>query len=121
MKKHILFLAIIMGFIACKTKPYLNKKISVARIAAICNEGDGDIKMNSNTNGEHYEIYKCLDDDFTEKMMGVTRIGDTVNIQFENQFKNKAFFKVTVDIDAYPRYNFINIDGVVTPIMPASN
>ncbi len=121
MRKYILLLGLTTCFLACKTKPYLNKKISVSRIAAVCNDGDGDIKMNSNTNGERFEIYKCLDEDFSENKIGVNRNGDTVNIQFENQFKNKAFFKVTVDIDAYPRYSFINIDGTVTPIVPASN
>ncbi len=121
MARYLFFIFILFFYLSCKTKPYLNKTITLEKVGATCVNGDETIKMNSNINGERYEIYKCLDEDFKKNAITISRSGDTVNIIFDNQAKNKAFFKATIDIDTYPRYNFININGAVTPIVPASN
>jgi hypothetical protein len=120
MNKAVIFLAISMMIIACKTKPYFNHKMKFKRIADNCTGIDENVSMNSNINGERYTINKCLDAGFDDSRFFIGRQGDTILIRFEDKGGVRNMFEFTVDVDTYPRYNFLSLDGNVTAIVPAS-
>jgi hypothetical protein len=76
--------------------------------------------MVSNVAGERYEFEKCLGANFTKDMMSVSRKGDTVLVQFPKAAAQTVLNKITLDIDSYPRYNFITIDDETFNVIPAN-
>jgi hypothetical protein len=77
--------------------------------------------MNSNINGERYEFNKCLPENFAKENVSYVRQGDTVVVHFENKPNVKqSEFHIILDIDTYPRYNFLTIDGDTFIIVPTS-
>ena len=86
-----------------------------------CNAMDPAFRMNSNLNGERYEFQRCLDADFKKEQLTSMRQGDTVVLKFERKNSIQALYNITVDVDSYPRYNFLTIDDNTFPIIPAGN
>jgi hypothetical protein len=76
--------------------------------------------MVSNVAGERYEFEKCVDANFSKDMMKVSRQGDTVLVQFTKPGAQKMLDKITLDIDSYPRYNFITIDDETFNVIPSN-
>jgi hypothetical protein len=76
--------------------------------------------MVSNVAGERYEFERCLGASFTKDMMKVLRQGDTVLVQFHRGGGEQVLYKITLDIDSYPRYNFITIDGETFQVIPSN-
>jgi hypothetical protein len=115
----------VIGFaivgIACKTKPFLKHELKFEKTADHCDAMDVNFKMNSNLNGERYEFQRCLDDDFQKEQLTSIMQGDTVLLKFERKNQKQALYKVIVDVDSYPRYNFLNIEGTVIRITPYEN
>ena len=105
---------------ACESQPYLKHKLSFEKVAADCSQMSMGFRMNSNLNGERYEFQRCLDDDFSKEKFRSERKGDTVVLIFERTAGKQALFDLTIDIDTYPRYNFLTIDGNTFPILPAT-
>lgn len=121
--KPIILLLLLFLLSACATKPYLKNKLMYEKISDDCAGLDPKFKMNSNLNGERYEFQRCLESTFNGKKYSAERKGDTVVIRFSKlRAKTKpALFNITIDIDAYPRYNFMTIDGETFQIIPAGN
>ena len=68
--------------------------------------------MNSNLNGERFEFQSCLDADFKKEQVTSSQPNDTtVMIKFERKNSKQALYKLTIDIDAYPRYSLLILDG----------
>jgi len=120
MNKIIICLLTLSLVTACKTKPYLEHKANIKIVANKCEGMDETVKMNSNINGERYEFYKCLNANFDESSLFIERRGDTISVKITTMPDNRALFKIILDIDTYPRYNFLEIDGNVMPVIPAS-
>jgi hypothetical protein len=53
-------------------------------------------------------------------MMKVSRQGDTVVVQFPRTGGKAVLNKITLDIDSYPRYNFITIDDQTIDVIPSN-
>jgi hypothetical protein len=121
--KSILFFLFVLFCFSCKTKPFLKHELEYKKISETCTGKDPMVRMNSNLNGERYEFQECLDDDFDGKTISVDRKGDTVVVSFRKAQgkKARALFGITLDIDSYPRYNFMSISDNVFPITPAGN
>jgi len=77
--------------------------------------------MVSNVAGERFEFEKCLSANFTKDMMQVSRQGDTVLVQFPKPAAQKLLYKITLDIDSYPRYSFITVDGETFIVTTSQN
>jgi hypothetical protein len=76
--------------------------------------------MISNINGERYEFFSCIDDGFEGKNYTVDRKGDSIIVSFpKTASAKKALYKLTLDIDAKPRYSLISIDDREIDIVPA--
>lgn len=122
MNKIIIWILAISIFTSCKDQPYLHHKLQFEKIADSCSSVSQKFEMNSNINGERYEFNKCLPDNFAKDQMSIARQGDTVVVHFESANSNvkQSAFHIILDVDAYPRYNFLTIDGDTFIIVPTS-
>jgi hypothetical protein len=118
----VILIAIVTAVIAgCKTKPFLKHDLKFEKIADNCAQMNASFKMNSNLNGERYEFQRCLDADFEKEKFTSARQGDTVVLKFERKNPTQALYNIIVDVDSYPRYNFLTIDDNTFQIKPAGN
>jgi hypothetical protein len=106
---------------ACKTKPFIKHGLDFKKVADNCETMNTGFKMNSNLNGERYEFQRCLDADFSKEQLSSIRQGDTIILKFERKNSKQALYDLVIDLDAYPRYNFLTIDNNTFPIIPVGN
>jgi len=68
--------------------------------------------MNSNLDGERYEFQSCLDADFQKGQITSFQVNDTtVVVKFERKNSKQSLYKLTIDVEAYPRYSLLILDG----------
>lgn len=96
--------------VSCNRKPFVEHKLKFEHISDDCANLKPSFRVESNFAGERYEFEKCLDANFTKDMMKVSRQSDTVLVQFPKPSAHAVLFKITLDIDSYPRYSFITVD-----------
>jgi hypothetical protein len=119
MNKAIVSLLMILIF-ACNRKPFVNHKLKFEKISENCENLKPSFRMVSNVAGERYEFEKCLAANFSKDQINVSRQGDTVLITFEKPQTQVLLYKITLDIDSYPRYNFITIDDETFNVIPSN-
>ena len=120
---YILFVFTTMLVIACasETKPYFKNSLhKYEKIEEGCANLDPKFSMVSNIIGERYTFQKCLPASYKGSYLA-ERKGDSIIIAFEKQDGPTALFNMTVDINTYPRYNYLTIDGNTFQIVPAGN
>jgi hypothetical protein len=118
MNKLVMILSGLLLF-SCKDRPYLHHKLKLEKLSDQCTGVQSSFQMNSNINGERYEFNKCLDENYESSNAGITRQGDTVVIRFNNKkTTGQSAFHITLDIDTYPRYHFLTIEGETFIIIP---
>jgi len=107
---RLLFLVLI---ISCQRKPYVEHKLKFEKVSDDCKDQQSYFRMNANFGGERYEFEKCLGADFKKDHMTTERKGDTVLVNFKNPSNDTGnkVYHITLDIDSYPRYQYIVIDG----------
>jgi hypothetical protein len=78
--------------------------------------------MVSNTAGERYSFTICLPGDFDARNYTLTRNGDTILVNFPQVKPGQAtaMYKLTLDVDAKPRYNFIQLGGKLIAVVPGN-
>jgi hypothetical protein len=104
------FVLAILLFTACDRKPFVEQKMKFDKVSDGCSTTPQSFKMVSNFGGERYEFDRCLPADFTKEQMTVTRQGDTIVVKFKKPEAAKAIFNIILDIDSYPKYNYLTID-----------
>lgn len=109
-KTSFLLVLAFLFLVACDRKPFVEQKLKFEKVADGCSTTPQAFKMTSNFGGERYEFDRCLSADFAKEQMTVTRQGDTVVVKFKKPEAAKAIFNITLDIDSYPKYNFLTID-----------
>lgn len=99
--------------ISCERKPFVEHKLKFEKVSDDCQEQQSYFRMNSNFGGERYEFEKCLPADFKDEQLSSERQGDTVLVRFKTAAVNPAnkVYHITLDIDSYPVYHFVTIDG----------
>jgi hypothetical protein len=105
-----LFSAAVILLFSCNDGDFINHTL-VAEKAGDCASATGEFKMVSNTSGQRYTFDLCLDAAFNVKNYSVMRNADTIMVIFP-QVKSgdaSALYKLTLDVDAKPRYNFIKL------------
>lgn len=111
MNKLVIF-SLLIAMIACNRKPFVNHKLKFEKVSDNCAEQQGFFRLNSNVGGERYEFEKCLPANFNEDQLTSERKGDTVVVNFPKPGSaGNAVYKITLDIDSYPLYSFLTIDG----------
>jgi hypothetical protein len=118
MRPIFLFLLLLV-ITACNRKPFVDHKLKFEKVSDNCENLKPSFRMVSNVSGERYEFEKCLDANFTKEMMKVSRQGDTVLVAFSKRGNDGLLYKITLDIDSYPKYNFITVDGETFNVIPA--
>ena len=116
-------LLLLVGMHSCERKPYVEHKLKFEKVSDNCNDRQSYFRMNSNFGGERYEFEKCLAADFKKDHLTTERKGDTVLVKFStasNDTGNKVYH-ITLDIDSYPRYQYIEIDGDIYTITSSQN
>ena len=110
--RSILSIGIIILLAGCKTKPFVKHSLEFEKVADQCGGGVPGISMNSNLNGERFEFQSCVDADFKKEQVTSSQPNDTtVIIKIERKNSKQALYKLTIDIDAYPRYHLLVLDG----------
>jgi hypothetical protein len=116
--KYALVLISCCLIFACND-PFINHKLKYEKTAEGCNGVAESINMLSNINGERYEFYTCLNEGFDGKNYTVTRMGDSILVDFPRSATGKmATYKLTMDVDAKPAYHHIILDGRGVAVVP---
>jgi hypothetical protein len=89
---------------------FVNHKLEYKKSGA-CTEGEKTINMTSNIAGERYEFESCLNANFAGDAYTVERKNDSLVVSFQRVDGDKAAFNIILDIDAFPVYDYIVIDG----------
>jgi hypothetical protein len=110
--KPITIILLVILIAACKSKAFVKHDLEFEKIADNCTTIKEGINMNSNLNGERFQFESCLDADFKKEQLSSIRQGDTVILKFERKNPTQAKYNITIDLDAYPRYNYLIIDGI---------
>lgn len=112
----------VIGFIACERKPYVEHKLKFEKVSDDCAEQQSYFRMLSNFGGERYEFEKCLPADFTREQLVSERRGDTILISFKNETgPGGKVYHLTLDIDSYPRYNYLTVGEEIYSITSTEN
>jgi hypothetical protein len=120
-KTAMILLLLMLTFIACNRKPFVTSKLKLEKISDDCRNLKQYFRMVSNFAGERYEFEKCLPENFSKEQMKTSRQGDTVVVQFEKTGAKQVLYKLAVDIDSYPKYQFITVDGETFIVMPSKD
>ena len=113
-----------MGVIifSCNRKPFVNTKLKFEKIADDCKGQENYFRMVSGFAGERYEFDKCLPETFAKDQMTSLRKGDTVVLNFvKSNGGRNVLYKITVDVDSYPKYNFVTVDGETFMVIPSKD
>jgi len=111
MKYISLFLLVAVVICSCNNnKAFINHKLEYKKMGE-CSAGEKVINMTSNIAGERYMFEACLNADFAGDAYTVERHGDSLVVAFQRGEGEKAAFSITLDIDAFPVYDHIVIDG----------
>jgi hypothetical protein len=109
--KYISFFLLMAVMYACNNnEPFINHKLGYEKIGD-CTDGEKPGIMKSNIAGERYEFEACLDTGFDGTGYTVNRVGDSLVVSFPKSAGASSAFKITLDIDAFPVYNYIVLDG----------
>ena len=98
--------------------PFINHKLKYEKTGDDCSTIVESVNMVSNINGERYEFYSCIDNTFDGKNYTVTRMGDSIIVDFPKVTNKKAVYKLTLDVDAKPAYHHIILDGREVTVVP---
>lgn len=111
-------IVLLVGILSCERKPYVEHKLKFEKVSDDCRDQQSYFRMNSNFGGERYEFEKCLAADFKSDQLATERKGDTVLVNFKTPPGDTGgkVYHITLDIDSYPRYQYIAIDGDVYTI-----
>jgi hypothetical protein len=104
---------------ACNRKPFVKHVVQEEKIADDCKQSQTYFRMSSNLRGKRYEFEKCLHPDFKGKNeVASWRKSDTVFVAFKSPAAASGdnVFRITLDIDSYPEYHYIWIDGNIHSI-----
>jgi hypothetical protein len=120
MIKSILFFALIALASCMDDGDFVKHKLQATK-GGNCTGNEGEIKMVSNTNGERYQLDKCLPANFVESDCKVSRQGDTILVAFPKAMgKETASYQLVLDVDAKPRYNFIQFGEQLMTVIPTT-
>ncbi|HEU4858810.1 MAG TPA: hypothetical protein VFT15_03200 [Chitinophagaceae bacterium] len=109
---------------SCDRKPYVEHKVKEEKVADDCKERQSYFRKISNFGGERYEFEKCLHPEFNGGNEVISwRKSDTVFVAFKspNSASDDKVFHITLDIDSYPEYHYIWIDGDTYSTSPTEN
>jgi hypothetical protein len=120
-RAYVSLLMLLVYMVSCERKPYVEHKLKFEKVADDCKDQQSYFRMNSNFGGERYEFEKCLPADFNKDQLTTERNGDTVlvNINATSPGADNKVYHITLDIDSYPRYQYLTIGDDTYTITPS--
>jgi hypothetical protein len=98
---------------------FINHELKFEKLGD-CGNYSQTVNMISNINGERYQFFSCIDDNFNGKNFTLVRRGDSVIVDFpKTAAQKKSLFKLILDVDAKPNYHHIILDGREVTVVPA--
>lgn len=122
--KYILAVCVLVatGLTACERTPFVEHKLKFEKVSDDCSEQQAYFRMVSNFGGERYEFEKCLPANFSSDQLVSERRGDTVLVSFRNLTTAAGqVYHLILDIDSYPRYNYLTIGDDTYSITTTEN
>ena len=114
------FVLVCLVFLFSCSDSFVNHELKFEKQGE-CRPFEKNIQVISNINGERYEFFACLDDDFDGKSYKVDRGGDSILVSFPKTIsKKQSLYSLILDIDAKPAYHHIILDGKEIAIIPSS-
>lgn len=108
----IVFFLLLLFVVGCARKNYVEHKVKLEKVSDNCKDQQSYFRLNSNFGGERYEFEKCLPATFSDADVSSVRKGDTVVVNFKKSTGTaNVVYHVTLDIDSYPAYSYMHIDG----------
>ncbi|MES2850208.1 MAG: hypothetical protein V4685_14210 [Bacteroidota bacterium] len=109
--KYISLFFLVAVVCSCNNnESFINHNVEYKKIGD-CSAGEKTINMTSNIAGERYQFEACLNSNFAGDAYTVERKNDSLVVSFQRVDGEKAAFEITLDIDAFPVYDHIVIDG----------
>jgi hypothetical protein len=100
-----------ISLFGCDRKPFVEHKIKSEKLSDDCTGMSPSFRVTANFGGERFEFDKCLPENFNDDNVTTTRKGDTVLVSFPSAAGKTAAFRITLDIDSYPNYHVVTVDG----------
>ena len=112
-----------LAILSCNRKEFVEQKLALMKVADDCSGLKQTFKMTSNFGGERFEFERCLPANFDAANLETRRSGDTVIVDFKVRPTKEArwLYQVTLDIDSYPAYKNIRVDGENFAITPTND
>ncbi len=116
--KYVLTIVCCCFLFSCSDS-FINHELKYEKLGD-CAGYSQSINMISNINGERYQFFCCMDDNFDGKNYTLVRKGDSVIVDFpKTAAQKKTLFKLVLDVDAKPNYHHIILDGKEITVVPA--
>ena len=100
---------------ACDEGPYLKHELKHEKLQGSCASVNPQISVTVNTAGDRFVYERCLDAAYAGNY-SVERKGDTVVVVTQKTGAKVSPYRVTLDINTYPEYHFLSLDGEVMPV-----
>jgi hypothetical protein len=108
--RHFLFPLGLAFLLSACDENQLNHSMSFSK-SGPCTQLDPMVTLSSNVAGDRYTFNACLPDNFDGKAYDLVRKGDSLVLRFPESSQPKSAFALTMDVDAYPPYHFMVING----------
>ena len=99
----------------CDDGPYLKHELKHEKLGSSCASINEQISVTVNTVGDRFVYERCLDAAYAGNY-SVERKGDTVVVVTQKTGGKTTPYRVTLDINTYPEYHFLSLDGSVMPV-----
>jgi hypothetical protein len=116
MLRTILYFALTAVLLSsCDEGPYLKHELKQEKLGGDCNSISRQFSLTANTIGDRFVYEACLDAAYAGNY-SVERKGDTVVVQTQKSGGSTTPYRITLDINTYPEYHYLSLDGVVNQV-----
>ena len=108
--RTILFALVLCVLFSGCDENQLNHSMTFSK-SGPCTQIDPMVTLTSNVAGDRYTFNACLPENFDGKAYQLVRKGDSLVLSFPGNANPTTAFALTMDVDAYPPYHFMVING----------
>jgi hypothetical protein len=124
-----MFLIVLIVLLAScdSAKPYINFTLKADKINDDCSQASPEWTVEANTAGERYVFYNCLFSGYDTKLASMEQKGDTLLLHFNEDAMDSspnmptAVYKLTLDVDTYPKYKHVQLGDRIIDISVDGN
>lgn len=98
---------------------FINTDVKLKALEGGCEQIKPGIHMTGNIAGERYVLQDCLKPGFSATDIKTEREGDTIQLSWPSGGAGAKPIEMSIDVDANPRYNYINLNGTISRVVAA--